>query len=154
MRRLVRGAGLLERGDAACCGITLSQCHALGEVAAREGLSPGELAALLGVDPSAATRLTDALVQRGLVRRESDPADRRVVHLFLTPAGRAFWSRVEEAMLERSRDLLGRLPAGRREAVVTALADLVEALEGAGYLAPREGGEDRGRDTACRARPL
>lgn len=154
MRRLVRGIGLLERGDAACCGITLSQCHALGEIAAREGLTPGELAARLGIDPSAVTRIADALVQNGLVRREGDPTDRRVVRLVLTPEGRHFWSQVQEAMLERSLALLQRLPPDRRPLVLAALADLVEALEKEGYLGSGEGGRCRGRDAAVSAGPL
>ncbi|MDI6893651.1 MAG: MarR family transcriptional regulator [Bacillota bacterium] len=134
LRRLVRGIGLLERGDAACCGITLSQCHALGELAAQEGLTPGELAARLGVDPSAVTRITDALVQQGLVRREGDPSDRRVVRLMLTPEGGHLWAQVQETMLDRSRSLLGLLPPHRQVVVLRALEHVVEALEQEGHL--------------------
>lgn len=154
MRRLVRAIGLLERGDAACCGITLSQCHALGELAAREGLTPSELAARLGIDPSAVTRIADALERNGLARREGDPSDRRVVRLVLTPEGHHFWSRVQEAMLERSRALLQRLPPERRPLVLAALADLVDALEKERCLGSREGGRCRGGDTAGSAGPL
>ena len=134
LRRLVRGIGLLERGDAACCGISLSQCHALGEVAAEQGLTPGELAARLGVDPSAVTRITDAMVQQGLVRREGDPSDRRVVRLMLTPEGGHLWSEVQETMLDRSRALLDRLPPERQTVVLRALEQVVEALEQEGHL--------------------
>ncbi|MEW6227837.1 MAG: MarR family transcriptional regulator [Bacillota bacterium] len=138
LRRLVRGIGLLDREDAACCGITLSQCHALGEVATQEGLTPGELAVRLGVDPSAITRITDALVQGGLLSRRSDPSDRRLVRLFLTPEGRSLWDGIHSMMMERSRAVIEHLSPDERPAALAALERLVEALEREGYL-PRPG---------------
>ncbi|HHY45802.1 MAG TPA: MarR family transcriptional regulator [Firmicutes bacterium] len=99
LKKLVRSIGLLHREETACCGITLSQCHALGEVATQEGLTPGELAVRLGINPSAVTRITDALVQNGLVRRESDLSDRRLVRLFPTPEGRSLWEGVQATIL-------------------------------------------------------
>jgi DNA-binding MarR family transcriptional regulator len=42
---------------------------------------------MIHVDPDV-TRLVDRLVRQGLVRRQSDPADRRVVLLGITDAGR------------------------------------------------------------------
>lgn len=140
LRRLVRGIGLLDREDAACCGITLSQCHALGEVATQEGLTPGELAVRLGVDPSAITRITDALVQGGLLSRRSDPSDRRLVRLFLTPEGRSLWDGIHSMMMERSRAVIEHLSPDERPATLAALERLVEALEHEGYL-PRPGDE-------------
>ena len=38
-------------------------------------------------DPSFVTSIADMLEQRGLATRESDPADRRVKRIALTPAG-------------------------------------------------------------------
>jgi DNA-binding MarR family transcriptional regulator len=50
----------------------------------KEGVSVKELAEISGVTPGAITQFTDALVARGLVMREGDPADRRVVKLKVT----------------------------------------------------------------------
>jgi DNA-binding MarR family transcriptional regulator len=46
-----------------------------------------ELASRLGVGVSAATGLVDRLVERGVLERDSDPADRRVVRVRMSPAG-------------------------------------------------------------------
>lgn len=140
LKMLVRGMGVLDREDAACCGITLSQCHALGEVAGEEGLTPGELAARLRVDPSAVTRITDALVQGGLLRRESDPEDRRHVRLYLTSEGRSLWDGVQSVIMERATALARRIPQDERSAVLAALERLVEALGDEVYL-PRSRGK-------------
>jgi len=47
-----------------------------------------QIAEFLGITKSAVTQLMDPLVDEGLVRRQPDPKDRRIVHLSLTPDGR------------------------------------------------------------------
>lgn len=47
------------------------------------------LAECLQVTPGAVTGIADKLLQRGLIERERDEVDRRVVHLRLTEDGRA-----------------------------------------------------------------
>ncbi|MGH7048549.1 MAG: MarR family winged helix-turn-helix transcriptional regulator [Stellaceae bacterium] len=53
------------------------------------GLSQKELAELLEVEPISVARLVDRLEARGLVERRTDPADRRVWRLHLSPAATA-----------------------------------------------------------------
>lgn len=50
-----------------------------------EGVSVKELAEFLDVTPGAITQFVDSLVEKGLVMREGDPADRRIVRLKVTP---------------------------------------------------------------------
>ncbi|WP_457029039.1 MarR family winged helix-turn-helix transcriptional regulator [Kitasatospora sp. P5_F3] len=52
------------------------------------------LAELLGCDASNVTGLVDRLEARGLLRREPDPADRRVKTVLLTPEGEAAVRRI------------------------------------------------------------
>lgn len=54
-----------------------------------------ELARAAHLHPGAMTRLLDKLEARGLLARVADPADRRALHIDLTPAGRAFWREVD-----------------------------------------------------------
>jgi MarR family transcriptional regulator, negative regulator of the multidrug operon emrRAB len=48
---------------------------------------PGELGTSLGQSPANITRITDNLVERGLVSRVADERDRRRLMLTITPAG-------------------------------------------------------------------
>ncbi|MFJ5221027.1 MarR family winged helix-turn-helix transcriptional regulator [Streptomyces sp. NPDC088354] len=58
------------------------------------------LAEAMGIDPSTVTRQVTPLVDSGLVKRTSDPEDRRAVVLDLSPRGR---SRLEEIRTSRQQ---------------------------------------------------
>jgi len=71
---------------------------ALWQLDPRQGpYSRRSLAARLMCDPSNVTFLADRLEERGLVERASDPNDRRVKALQLTPAGVEMRSRLVAA---------------------------------------------------------
>ncbi|MBB5960979.1 MarR family winged helix-turn-helix transcriptional regulator [Planomonospora venezuelensis] len=67
--------------------LTALQAKALVLVAA-EPLPMRRMARLFNCDPSNVTGIVDRLEARGFVRREPDPADRRVKNVTLTPEGR------------------------------------------------------------------
>jgi DNA-binding MarR family transcriptional regulator len=54
-----------------------------------ENTSLNELASTIGVDNGALSRMVERLLQKGLVVRETDPANRRTIRLRLTDAGKA-----------------------------------------------------------------
>ena len=67
--------------------------------ALREGpLSPGQLARRLRVTPAVITGMLDRLEQRGYVRREPDPEDRRRLRLVLTESGQEVGQEVRQAL--------------------------------------------------------
>lgn len=70
----------------------------------------------------ALSRLVDRLVERGLVKREGDVADRRAVSLSLTPEGRALQRRVGRAHAKHVAAEMSRLNP-------TELAQLQELSE-------------------------
>jgi MarR family transcriptional regulator, organic hydroperoxide resistance regulator len=71
------------------CDITVAQWNVLIALYQGDAATPLELATLIGIDSGAVTRLGDRLVTKGLIRRATDPADRRSVRLTLTAKGRA-----------------------------------------------------------------
>ncbi|MGO8825801.1 MAG: MarR family winged helix-turn-helix transcriptional regulator [Acidimicrobiales bacterium] len=98
-----------------------------------DGVSMGDMARGIGVDPSYITALVDDLDARGLARREPAPDDRRVKIIVLTEAGRALAAQIDAVVsvppaafaaltqpeLRQLRDLLdkvlaaaGEVPAG------------------------------------------
>lgn len=75
------------------------------------GMKVSEVSDYLGVTLSAVTSLTDRLASVGLVVRERDEGDRRLVWLRLTEAGRTNLAELEAKRIDLMRRYLGRLPA-------------------------------------------
>jgi len=63
-----------------------------------DGVSMGEMARGIGVDPSYITALVDDLDERGLARREPAPDDRRVKIIVLTDAGRHLAAEIDAVL--------------------------------------------------------
>lgn len=92
-------------------------------------LSPGRLLEQTMVTSGTMTNRIDRLESRGLVQRMPDPADRRGVHVRLTPRGK---ERVDGALadlLGRERDLLKTLSGADQETLSTLLRHLVLPFE-------------------------
>ena len=100
---------------------TIAQYRALVVVASRGPQRMVDLAWALDVTPSTAGRMCDRLARKGLVRRHRDRADRRVVHVSITPAG----GQVVDQATARRRVLLAailaKLPPDQQLAVAAAL---------------------------------
>jgi DNA-binding MarR family transcriptional regulator len=101
--------------------ITLPQFRALVVLSVQPGVPVSELAAALDIHPTTATRLTDRLVRKRLVRRTESRADRRVTELRLTPSGARLVQRVTGRRLRELTAIVERMPAGRWPEVNEAL---------------------------------
>ncbi|MGW7404237.1 MarR family winged helix-turn-helix transcriptional regulator [Streptomyces sp. NPDC054833] len=82
------------------------------------------LARDIGADKTRIIGVLDDLEQRGLIRRQPDPADRRARLLSLTPAGRQLRNAVQAAIQQREEQLLARLPEEDRRGFLNALQAL------------------------------
>lgn len=83
-----------------------------------------QLARALLVTPPTMTRTLDALVERGLVERQPDPANRRQIALQITPEGQALVDRYEAVITAHLHTLVAPLPPDRQERLLLALQDL------------------------------
>jgi DNA-binding MarR family transcriptional regulator len=82
------------------------------------------LAAREGVTQPAMTQLISRLEDSGLVRREADPADGRVVLVALTDEGRASLAKRRADRADRLAVVLAQLSAEHRAALAAALPAL------------------------------
>lgn len=83
--------------------------------------SQAALADAIGGDKTRLIPVLDDLQQRGLIRRERDPADRRVHLLSLTTSGRALHDTVQQQIQRNEARLLGRLPAREQQRFLDAV---------------------------------
>lgn len=88
----------------------------------------GQLAHMARLSPSAITETVEGLERDGLVRRESDPADRRVVRVALTAEGRRQVQRFEAACVAALTERLAPLTTVQRQRIRAAMNELREVL--------------------------
>lgn len=129
IRLLVRNLGVLEKNDASCCGVTITQCHAIVEIGRADNISLVELADLLVVDKSTMSRTVNNLVEAGLAIREVDKENRKYVLIQLSEEGRNVFNRIESSMETYYRDIFQILPEEKRDQVLDSLALLTEAVK-------------------------
>lgn len=110
-------------------GFGAGQWFALVTLGRNDGMSQGEMSRFFGVDPARVSRVVRILEGEGLVRRERDPEDGRVVRLYLTDAGRKALEKrpaVQEAVEARVRRVLSE---DEVEELGRMLGLLAEAME-------------------------
>ena len=107
-------------------GVTAPHLSALSVLVFGGARTLGELAAAEQVTPPSMTRVVRNLEADGLVERETDEADRRVVRVRATERGRAI---LLEGRRRRVADLAARLE-GLNDADLETLARAAELIEG------------------------
>ncbi|MCC6705075.1 MAG: MarR family transcriptional regulator [Thermomicrobiales bacterium] len=91
-----------------------------------------ELARQMEVTPRAITSVVDKLVAKGLLLRQDDPHDRRIIRLVLTPEGERVSGLVESLSLTPLAELISRLEPGERdefERSVNRFAEIMAVLD-------------------------
>ncbi len=107
-------------------GVTLQQYRILAVLVARDERNVGELAVYTVTEQSTLSKMLDRMEEAGLVVREPDPKDRRVVQISITESGQAAYERILPiAMKHYHRALLG-LTEEEHETLVDLLHRVLE----------------------------
>jgi DNA-binding MarR family transcriptional regulator len=104
--------------------LTMAQFKLLLLVAEHDGLRVGDLAQTLGVTPPTVTASLDRLVAHGLVLRQDDPIDRRLVIARATPEGRALLGRLHVLTHREVLDCLQEMTESELENLFIGMAAL------------------------------
>ena len=113
-------------------GVRAGTWFSLTLLAKKDGMSQGELSQSFEVDPSRVTRLAKKLEREGLLRRERDLEDHRVVRMYLTEKG---WGMIEGLSDRRERfdrRISAVLSPEELEELRRVLGVLVEAMKEGG----------------------
>jgi len=110
-------------------GLTTTQLRVLFLVRANPGVTSGELAQTIGVTPPTISGVVDRLVRMGLVRREDDESDRRLVRNLLTEHGGSTCNVLQQRAQTFTRRLLSELQPAELDALIVGLGAVVRAGE-------------------------
>lgn len=134
VRQLQRDLGWQWKSDAACCGVTTAQCHALLEVADKGEVSLAGLAESLGLDRSTLSRTVDGMVEEALLERRTNPGDRRYITITLAERGRAVCKEINSTFDAYFHTVFEFIPPAQRRQVLKSfvlMADAVRQAAGA-----------------------
>ena len=108
--------------------VTLAQWGAMLAIRGQDGASPSQVAATVGIDRGATTRLIARMESKGLVAREGHSEDARSIVLRLTPKARAMMPQLVARSRKVNREALALLDAQDAEALLAALNRLLVGL--------------------------
>jgi MarR family transcriptional regulator, organic hydroperoxide resistance regulator len=106
-------------------GLHLGQEFYLAQLWREDGVTSAGLAARTGVSAPAVTKVVSGLERVGLVHRERDASDARLVRVRLTEAGRALREPVTRVWYEAQRTFWNGLTEEERARVRAAVGDLL-----------------------------
>ncbi len=127
-RKLVREFGFLQERHGPT-GLPYAQTHILLEVERRPLIGVGELAELLNLELSGASRHVSRLVKDGLLRVRSDAEDGRRKPLTITPAGAAILRKLHDTATEQVAAALSLMRPEESAVVTSGLVAYSRALE-------------------------
>lgn len=103
-------------------GLHLGQDHLLRVLWERDGRTPGEIAAAVNVTTPAVVKMASRMIEAGLITRERDDRDNRLVRLWLTDVGRALQTPVEAERRIIEDKVTENLTPAERQHLLGALA--------------------------------
>ncbi len=110
-------------------GISFSQLKCLGFLSNADApLSLGALSDEIGLSLPAVSRAVDGLVQRGELKRQEDPTDRRSKLVTVSARGRGTYERVVAVRMAGVERFVKGLEPDEREALGAAVGPIVERL--------------------------
>lgn len=130
--RIEHGLQRKSKQMEATLGITGPQRLVLRIVNQFPGLSAGELAHIIRLHPSTVTGVVQRLVDKGLLARVDDRADRRRVQLRVHPEAMRFVRRSPASIESAVARVLTRVPAAHVVQTRSVLTAIAFELEGGG----------------------
>ena len=110
-------------------GVRVGQHIVLSALWDQDGLTPGEIARRLGTTTPTIVNTATRMEEAGLVARKPDPADARLVRLYLTPHGLSVREPVREARAALERHATATLTAAERDHLSSALVKIIAQLQ-------------------------
>jgi DNA-binding MarR family transcriptional regulator len=146
IRAVVRALRINTRAIELEIGISLAQLFVLQQVAQRPANSLNDLAERTATHQSSVSVVVRRLVERGLVTRRADTADKRRVQIALTPAGEKLLVGAPETIQIRLMSALEHLTPTDRKQLAQLLSKWLDAAK-ISYTSPPMMGE--GDDAAA-----
>ena len=129
LRRIIRAVDLHSRKLSTQHKITGPQLVCLLCVEEHETVTPSAIARHVHLSPSTVVGILDRLEAKGLVSRERDLTDRRLVQVSLTENGNALVANAPSPLQDTLSEAMNELPKAELSAIAESLDRIVEMME-------------------------
>jgi len=129
LRRIIRATDLHAKQVARATGLTPSQLLVLQTIRELGEVAISRVAKEINVSQATVTTILDRLEKRGLVYRQRDDDDKRVVHALLTDAGARVLTQAPPALQQRLSTAFDGLAPWERHWVVAALQRVGQMMQ-------------------------
>lgn len=113
---------------AAHLGLTRVQWRALKRIHQAQGITQVALADQMDMEPIAVGRVIDRLQKAGFVERRSDPNDRRIWRLHLSPQSSQIMDAIEQVSISVREDSLAGVTPDELQTTLKVLSQIRETL--------------------------
>ncbi len=129
LRRVFRAVEIHSRKLAGDYQITGPQLVCLVTILDSAQITATEIAKRVFVSPSTVVGILDRLEEKGLIARQRDRADRRLVHVTVTDKGRELAARAPSPLQDMLVTALQRLPELEQTTIALSLERIVDLME-------------------------
>jgi DNA-binding MarR family transcriptional regulator len=129
LRRIIRALHLRSRKLTAEYDVTGPQLHCLLTVAQEETLTVTSIARRVHLSSSTVIGILDRLESKGLVARERDKNDRRLVNVMATDRGRELVAKAPSPLQDTLLEGLKALPDMEQATIAFSLERIVDLME-------------------------
>jgi len=129
LRRIIRAVDIHSYKLASQYNITGPQLACLLAVQEQGPLTSAKLAKKVYLSPSTLVGIVDRLEEKGLVRRNRDSRDRRLVYITITSVGEQLVAAAPSLLQDTLANALVELPELEQVSITKALEKLVDLME-------------------------
>jgi len=109
--------------------ITMSMGFVLLNIHSQEGTPATKIAPLMGLEARSLTRLLKNMEEKGLIYREADPNDKRLVRIVLTKEGKRKREKSKETVLRFNEAVRGQIDGKKLNTFFEVLQDIQRIIE-------------------------
>lgn len=115
--------------QAAKYGATMSTGFVLLNINSEEGTPATKIAPLMGLEARSLTRILKTLEEAGMIYRDADRSDKRLVRIFLTAEGKKKKEKAREVVLLFNDAVRQRIPVEKLNTFFEVLLDINKIIE-------------------------
>jgi MarR family transcriptional regulator, organic hydroperoxide resistance regulator len=108
---------------------TMSMGFCLLNIHSDEGTPATKIAPLMGLEARSLTRLLKSMEEKGLIAREADASDKRLVRIVLTKEGRVKKEKARESVLRFNDTIRGLIPNEKLKVFFEVLQEINKTIE-------------------------